>query len=48
MSLGLVQREVHEGPPLSTTYRLTGAGDDLVPALTALISWGRANLRQPQ
>lgn len=45
---GLVQREVQEGPPLSTTYRLTEAGDDLVPALAALTDWARANLRSPQ
>lgn len=42
--LGLVQREVQEGPPLSTTYRLTEVGDGLVPALTALTDWARANL----
>ena len=45
MHLGLVQREVREGPPLSTTYRLTEVGDTLVPALTALTEWARANLR---
>ena len=48
MRSGLVQREVQEGPPLSTTYRLTQAGDDLVPALDALTSWARANLRPPR
>lgn len=45
MRLGLVRRQVQEGPPLSTTYRLTEVGDGLVPALTALTDWARANLR---
>ena len=48
MRSGLVQREVREGPPLSTTYRLTEAGEELVPALAALTTWARANLRSPQ
>lgn len=45
MRSGLVQREVQVGPPLSTTYRLTEAGNELVPALVALTGWARANLR---
>lgn len=45
MRFALVRREVQDGPPLSTTYRLTPAGEDLVPALAALTDWARANLR---
>ena len=45
LRLGLVQREVHEGPPLATTYRLTEAGESLVPALTAVTEWARVHLR---
>ncbi len=48
MRLRLVQREVQEGPPVSTTYRLTEAGDELVPALAGLTTWARANLRAPE
>ncbi len=45
MRLGLVHREVHDGPPLATTYQLTEVGHGLVPALTALTDWARDNLR---
>ncbi|RBM05530.1 helix-turn-helix domain-containing protein [Streptomyces sp. PT12] len=41
---GLVSRHVQEGPPLRVSYRLTHAGQELRPALTALSSWAEANL----
>jgi DNA-binding HxlR family transcriptional regulator len=36
---GLVEREVLEGPPVATLYRLTPAGRELKPALLALARW---------
>jgi DNA-binding HxlR family transcriptional regulator len=41
---GLVVRSVEEGPPVSVVYRLTPAGDALLPALQALTTWAEANL----
>lgn len=41
---GLVERSVSEGPPVAVTYRLTHAGEALVPALRSLSQWARANL----
>ncbi|HET6636567.1 MAG TPA: helix-turn-helix domain-containing protein [Streptomyces sp.] len=43
-SLGLVTREVEEGPPLRVSYRLTAAGTALRPALTELTRWAEAHL----
>jgi DNA-binding HxlR family transcriptional regulator len=41
---GLVAREVLEGPPIATVYRLTDRGEALRPALIALGSWAEAHL----
>lgn len=41
---GLVSRTVDSGPPLAVTYALTGSGTALLPALTELTTWARANL----
>lgn len=43
---GLVEREVLEGPPLATLYRLTPRGEALRPALVALGAWAEAHLLQ--
>jgi DNA-binding HxlR family transcriptional regulator len=44
---GLVQRHVEPGPPVTVSYRLTGAGEALLPALTELTRWAQANLPEP-
>jgi DNA-binding HxlR family transcriptional regulator len=41
---GLVEREVLEGPPIATRYRLTEAGRALKPALLALARWAERHL----
>lgn len=41
---GLVLREVDEGPPVSVAYRLSVAGEALVPALEELGRWAAENL----
>ena len=41
---GLVEREVLEGPPIATLYRLTAAGRELEPALLALARWAERHL----
>ena len=41
---GLVTRTVDDGPPVAVTYRLTDAGQALLPSLTALGEWARQNL----
>src|ERR687895_824288 len=41
---GLVEREVIEGPPISTLYRLTAAGRKLEPALLALARWAQRHM----
>ncbi len=41
---GLVQRSVDEGPPIAVDYRLTSAGEALLPALQELTKWAAANL----
>jgi DNA-binding HxlR family transcriptional regulator len=38
---GLVEREVHAGPPIRVTYELTDMGRALGPALTELGTWAR-------
>jgi DNA-binding HxlR family transcriptional regulator len=45
---GLVQRTVSEGPPVAVTYRVTPAGQALIPALNALTSWAATNLPERQ
>jgi DNA-binding HxlR family transcriptional regulator len=41
---GLVTREVIEGPPIASLYRLTPSGEALRPALVALGEWAEAHL----
>jgi DNA-binding HxlR family transcriptional regulator len=41
---GLVEREVLEGPPIATLYRLTAAGRELKPALVALARWAERHM----
>jgi DNA-binding HxlR family transcriptional regulator len=41
---GLVTREVLEGPPIASLYRLTPSGEALRPALLALGEWAHAHL----
>lgn len=41
---GLVTREVLEGPPIASLYRLTPSGEALRPALMALGAWAHAHL----
>lgn len=41
---GLIEREVLEGPPIATRYRLTAAGRELEPSLVALARWAERHL----
>ena len=41
---GLVARTVGEGPPVSVTYTLAGAGRELVPALEQIGRWAERHL----
>jgi DNA-binding HxlR family transcriptional regulator len=41
---GLLTREVIEGPPVASLYRLTPSGEALRPALVALGAWAEAHL----
>ena len=41
---GLVSREVLEGPPIASLYRLTPSGEALRAALVALAEWAHAHL----
>ena len=41
---GLVLRRVEPGPPLSVEYRLTPAGQALLPAMDELAAWAAENL----
>lgn len=42
--LGLIERVVHEGPPISVRYGLTDSGRAIIPALDALAGWAREHL----
>jgi DNA-binding HxlR family transcriptional regulator len=44
---GLVQREVHSGPPVRVTYALTPMGAALGPALRELKTWAQRWLAGP-
>src|SRR3954468_2948947 len=44
---GLVERQVHPGPPVRVTYALTPMGRALEPALTELKSWAQQWLTGP-
>ncbi len=39
---GLVARRVEPGPPVTTTYELTAAGQRLRPAIRALVEWAES------
>jgi DNA-binding HxlR family transcriptional regulator len=41
---GLITRTVIEGPPMATSYELTGRGRALMPALEQIALWARDNL----
>lgn len=45
--LGLVERQVTSGPPVSVNYTLTESGRALIPSLNALASWARTHLPRP-
>ncbi len=38
---GLVERAVHEGPPARVSYRLSTAGEELVPSLREIHAWAQ-------
>lgn len=40
----LLTRDVHDGPPVTVTYQLTGRGRALMPALDLIARWARDNL----
>ncbi|MEU1543769.1 helix-turn-helix domain-containing protein [Actinacidiphila glaucinigra] len=40
----LIQRVIDAGPPVSVIYRLTPAGEALLPALRELSAWAEGNL----
>ncbi len=41
---GLITREVIDGPPIASVYRLTPSGEALRPALMALGEWAQVHL----
>ncbi len=41
-NVGLVERDVDPGPPITSTYRLTPRGRELGPAMDALRIWAGA------
>jgi DNA-binding HxlR family transcriptional regulator len=41
---GLIVRDVRPGPPVSVTYRLSVAGNELLPAMHELSVWAEKNL----
>ena len=47
VEVGLVRRIVTEGPPISVSYELTPAGEEVVPTLSQLGEWAKRNLRRP-
>lgn len=42
--LDLIAREVDPGPPVAVRYALTGSGEGLAPALSALTEWAGTHL----
>jgi DNA-binding HxlR family transcriptional regulator len=42
--VGLVERSVCDGPPVSVSYALTPAGQALLPVLRGLTEWAADNL----
>jgi DNA-binding HxlR family transcriptional regulator len=45
---GLVQRSVLEGPPVAVSYKLTPAGQALMPAMRELMIWATENLPEAE
>ena len=45
--LGLVRRTVAEGPPVTVSYELTAAGQEVVPTISELGLWAKRNLARP-
>lgn len=41
---GLVERDILDGPPIASVYRLTPSGEALRPALNALCEWASTHL----
>lgn len=41
---GLIVRAVESGPPVSVSYRLSDAGNALIPALHAISVWAAENI----
>jgi DNA-binding HxlR family transcriptional regulator len=42
--VGLIERSVDDGPPISVAYALTASGKALLPALAELRAWASENL----
>lgn len=47
VDIGLVRRDVAEGPPIAVRYELTTAGAELLPTIAQLGQWAKRNLRVP-
>ncbi len=45
--LGLIERHVIDGPPVSVRYSLSDSGTALIPALDALAAWASSYLSAP-
>ncbi|GAB3031599.1 hypothetical protein GCM10027052_05330 [Parafrigoribacterium mesophilum] len=45
VEVGLVRRDVAEGPPISVSYELTTAGTEIVPTIEELGTWALRNLQ---
>jgi DNA-binding HxlR family transcriptional regulator len=41
---GLLTKQPHQSRPVRYAYRLTRAGEDLLPVLQAICRWARANI----
>jgi len=46
-ALGLVDRTVADGPPVTVSYELTKAGAALMPALEQISAWAEKHLAEP-
>lgn len=44
--VGLIERQVVEGPPVSVTYRLTEHGAAVIPALEQISAWAQDHLSE--
>ncbi|MEV4617268.1 helix-turn-helix domain-containing protein [Asanoa sp. NPDC049573] len=44
---GMVERAVNPGPPVTVTYKLTEAGEGLIPALTMIAEWADKFMPEP-